>query len=78
MTRLRREIEKSPKGKVNMAKYYDYAALNIITDLTFSDLFHGLEDDNKHSWILSFFLSAKFGSVRNSLSRFYPIDKVFE
>ena len=77
MTRLRREIGKSPEGKVDMAKYYGYATLDIIADLTFGESFYGLEGDNEHSWILGFFLGAKFGSVRNSLSRFHPIDKIF-
>lgn len=76
-TRLRREAAKSPQGAVDLAKYYGYATLDIIADLTFGDSFHGLEDDNEHSWILGFFLGAKFGSVRNSLSRFHPIDKIF-
>ena len=76
-TRLRREVAKSSEGTVDLAKYYGYATLDIIADLTFGDSFHGLEDDNEHSWILGFFLGAKFGSVRNSLSRFHPIDKVF-
>ena len=77
MTRLRREIRKSPEGKVDMAKYYGYATLDIVADLTFGESFHGLEGDNEHSWILGFFLGAKFGSVRNGLSRFHPIDKIF-
>ena len=77
ITRLRREAGKEPKGKVDMAKYYGYATLDIIADLTFGESFSGLEGDNEHSWILGFFLGAKFGSVRNSLSRFHPIDKIF-
>jgi cytochrome P450 len=77
MTRLRREIGKSSEGKVDVAKYYGYATLDIIADLTFGESFDGLEGDNEHSWILGFFLGAKFGSVRNSLSRFHPIDKLF-
>ena len=77
MTRLRREIQKSPTDQVDMAKYYGYATLDIVADLTFGESFYGLEGDNEHSWILGFFLGAKFGSVRNSLSRFHPIDKVF-
>ena len=77
MTRLRREIGKNPKGKIDIAKYYGYATLDIIADLTFGESFYGLEGDNEHSWILGFFLGAKFGSVRNSLSRLHPIDKIF-
>ena len=75
--RLRREIGKARGGPIDMAKYYGYATLDIIADLTFGESFYGLEGDNEHSWILGFFLGAKFGSVRNSLSRFHPIDKIF-
>ena len=77
MMRLRREISKDPGGRVDIAKYYGYAALDIVADLTFGESFYGLEGDNEHSWIQGFFLGAKFGSVRNSLSRFHPIDKIF-
>lgn len=77
MTRLRREIGKSPGGRVDVGKYYGYATLDIIADLTFGESFYGLEGDNEHSWILGFFLGAKFGSVRNSLSRYHPVDKIF-
>ena len=66
MTRLHRERGKDPGGKVNMAKFYGYATLDIIADLTFGESFYG------------FFLGAKFGSVQNSLSRYHPIDKVFK
>ena len=78
LTRLRSEVGKSREGKVDMAKYYGYAGLDIIADLIFGESFYGLEGDNKHSWILGFFLGAKFGSVRNRVSRWYPLDKVFE
>ena len=49
----------------------------MISDLTFGESFHSLEGDNEHSWIVRIFLGAKFGSIRNSLSRFYPIDRLF-
>lgn len=77
MTRLRREIGKRPEGGIDLAKFYGYVTLDIIADLTFGESFNGLDGDNEHSWILGFFLGAKFGSVRNSLSRFHPIDKIF-
>ena len=78
MTRLPMEIGKSPEGKVDVAEYLGYPTLNVIVDLTFGELFHSLKGNNEHSWILGFFLGAKFGSVRNSLSHYYPIDKIFE
>lgn len=49
MTRLRREVSKSPEGKVNISKFYEYAALDIITGLTSGQSFYGL--DNEHSWV---------------------------
>ncbi|KAL8662407.1 MAG: hypothetical protein Q9202_004728 [Teloschistes flavicans] len=75
--RLRRELAKSSRGEVDLDKFYGYATLDIIADLTFGESFYGLEGDNEHSWILGFFLGAKFGTVRNSLSRYYPIDRIF-
>ncbi|KAL6720905.1 hypothetical protein ACLMJK_000004 [Lecanora helva] len=77
MTRLRRELGKSKDGRIDLARYYGYATLDIIADLTFGESFYGLESDNEHSWVSGFFLGAKFGSIRNSLSRFHPIDKIF-
>ena len=77
ITRLRREIGKSPNGIIDIAKFYGYATLDIIADLTFGGPFYGLEGDNEHSWIVGFFLGAKFGSIRNSLSRYHPLDKIF-
>ena len=75
ITRLRREMGKNPM--IDIAKFYGYATLDVIADLTFGEPFYGLEGDNEHSWIVGFFLGAKFGSVRNSLSRYHPIDKIF-
>ncbi|KAL1877488.1 hypothetical protein Daus18300_002475 [Diaporthe australafricana] len=73
--RLRRECAKDTN--LDLAKFYGYASLDIIADLTFGESFHGLEGDNEHEWIRAFFLGAKFGAVRNSLSYFYPLDRVF-
>lgn len=77
LLRLRREIGRTPEGKVDIAKFYSYATLDIVADLTFGESFYGLEGDNEHSWVLGFFLGATFGTVRNSLSRYYPIDRIF-
>lgn len=75
--RLRRESSKADRGRLDLAKYYGYAALDIIGDLTFGETFHGLEGHNEHSWIMGIFLGAKFGVVRTSLSHFYPLDRLF-
>lgn len=75
--RLSRESNKDGQGSLDLAKYYGYIALDIIGDLTFGESFHGLEGDNEHNWIVRIFLGAKFGAVRNSLSYFYPLDRLF-
>ncbi|TGJ81028.1 hypothetical protein E0Z10_g7742 [Xylaria hypoxylon] len=77
--RLRREAGKAASREkgIDLAKYYGYAALDIIADLTFGESFHGLKGDNEHNWVLGFFLGAKFGAIRNSLSYFYPLDRLF-
>lgn len=75
--RLRREAKKDADSVVDIGKFYGYATFDIITDLSFGDSFHGLEGENEHSWITGFFLHAKFGTVRNCLSRFPPLDRVF-
>ncbi|KFA52277.1 hypothetical protein S40293_00629 [Stachybotrys chartarum IBT 40293] len=75
--RLRREYAKAPANTLDMGKYYGYVGLDVIADLTFGESFHGLEKDNEHQWVLGFFLGAKFGAIRNSLSYFYPMDRLF-
>ncbi|KAL8726429.1 MAG: hypothetical protein Q9166_006707 [cf. Caloplaca sp. 2 TL-2023] len=76
MTRLRREVDTSSDGRVDIGKFYGYATFDTVTDLSFGESFHGLEGSNEHSWIRGFFLHAKFGTVRNVLSRFPPLDKI--
>ncbi|KAI0904195.1 cytochrome P450 [Ustulina deusta] len=77
--RLRRETKNAASREqgIDLSKYYGYAALEIIADLTFGESFNGLQGDNEHDWISGFFLGAKFGAIRNSLSYFYPLDRLF-
>ncbi|KAJ8129802.1 hypothetical protein O1611_g3827 [Lasiodiplodia mahajangana] len=75
--RLQREAKKAQDGVIDIAKYYGYVALDIIADLSLGESFHGLEGDNEHNWIVGVFLGAKFGAIRNSLSHFYPLDRLF-
>ncbi|KAA8563653.1 hypothetical protein EYC84_011675 [Monilinia fructicola] len=77
LQRLRRVTTKSASGEVDLAKFFGYLSLDIYADLMFGESFHGLEGDNEHSWILGFFLGAKFGSVRNSIQRFHPLEVIF-
>ncbi|KAH8728889.1 benzoate 4-monooxygenase cytochrome P450 [Phaeosphaeriaceae sp. PMI808] len=75
--RLRREAAKSREGFVDLTKFYGYASLDAISDLSYGDSFHGLDGDNEHDWVRRFFLGAKFGAVRSQLSYFYPLDRLF-
>ncbi|KAH6646157.1 cytochrome P450 [Truncatella angustata] len=77
MQRMRRDITRADNNVIDIAKYYGYAALDIIADLTFGESFHGLEGENEHHMIVGIFLGAKFGAIRNSLSHFYPLDRLF-
>lgn len=75
--RLRRDLGKDGQGSLDLAKYYGFIALDIVGDLTLGESFHGLEGDNEHNLIMRIFLGAKFGAVRNGLSYFYPLDRLF-
>lgn len=74
---LRREAAKADDKTVELVKFYGYVGLDVTADLTFGESFRSLEGDNEHSWVNNFFLGAKFGSVRNSLSHYYPFDVLF-
>ena len=74
--RLRRDTMKSSHGVVDIGKLYGYAAFDMVTDLSFGESFQGLKSENEHPWISAFFLHAKFGTIRNCLSRFSPLDKI--
>jgi cytochrome P450 len=77
--RLRRIAAKSStqKESIDISEYYGYAALDVISDLTFGESFHSLEGDNKNDWIRKFTIGTQFGGIRNSLSYFYPLDQLF-
>ena len=79
VSRIHREAAKSGNGDsvIDIAKFLGYLSLDLIGDLAIGQSFHGLEGDNEHSWILGFWLGAKFGSIRTSLSRFHPLELVF-
>ena len=76
ISRLRRDVVQTGDGSVDIAKYYGYASIDIMGELCLGESFHSLEGNNEHTWIMGFFLGAKFGSVRSSLSRFYPLDEI--
>ena len=75
--RLRNDIVKGGQGNVDLAKYYGYTTLDVMGELALGDSFQGLDGDGEHAWVQDFFLGVKFGSIRSSLSRFYPLDLIF-
>ncbi|KAL1610740.1 hypothetical protein SLS60_002410 [Paraconiothyrium brasiliense] len=75
MERLERELQKSTN--LDITKFYGYLSLDIIGDLSIGKSFHGLEDENEHSWLDAFWMGVSFGSLRTSLARFHPLELVF-
>ena len=74
VARLRREVDKSPNGVVDLQRFLGYATFDTVTDLSFGESFDGLGGDNENTWIQAFFFHAKFSTIRNCLSRFAPLD----
>ena len=75
--RLRRDIHQDSSNVVDIAKYYGYATLDIMGELALGDSFHSLDGNNENSWVHLFFKGVTFGSIRTSLSRYYPLDMIF-
>ncbi|KAI1860178.1 hypothetical protein JX265_010102 [Neoarthrinium moseri] len=75
IARLRREVAQSSDGNVDIQKLYGYATFDIVTDLSFGEsLLDALQGDGENEEIRTFFLHAKFSTIRNCLSRFSPLD----
>ena len=72
--KLANDCYKDGQGRLDMTKYYGYVTLDIMGELAFGNTFHSLDPDSEHGWLQSFFLGTKFGSIRTSLSRYYPLD----
>jgi cytochrome P450 len=62
--RLRRELAASPSSVVDIQKFFGYAALDTITDLSYGESMDGLAGRNEHGWIARFFLHGRFSTVR--------------
>ena len=76
ISRLRRDVVEAGNGDLDIATYYGYTSIDIMGELCLGESFHSLEGNNEHTWIMGFFLGAKFGSIRSSLSRYYPLDQI--
>lgn len=75
LTRLQHDSASAVDGLVNIQKLYGYATFDTVTDLSFGEaMTNALESITDHDEITRFFLHAKFGTIRNCLSRFWPLD----
>ena len=74
--RLRAEMASSPFQIINIHKIIGYLAIDIISDLTWGESLKSMQATEDQDWISRYFLHAKFGTVRNALSRFPPMDKI--
>jgi cytochrome P450 len=75
--KLAKDVLKDSQGRLDMTKYYGYTTLDIMGELALGDSFHSLDPDSEHEWVRGFSLGTKFGSIRTSLSRYYPLDFIF-
>ena len=76
ITRLRKDVGEAGNGDLDIAKYYGYATIDIMGELCLGESYHSLEGKNERDWLMSFFLGGTFGSIRGSLSRYYPLDQI--
>ena len=76
LSRLRKDVVEAGNTNVDIAKYYGYTSIDIMGELCLGESFHSLEGNNENTWIMGFFLGAVFGSIRASLSRYYPLDQI--
>lgn len=77
VARLQRELEAAGEreGVVDVARVFGYATFDTVTDLSYGEaMLDALEGDAHHDEIYKFFLHAKFGTIRNCLSRYWPLD----
>ena len=75
--KLANDVFKDNRGRLDMTKYYGYVTLDIMGELALGDPFNSLDPDSEHQWVQGFFLGTKFGSIRSSLGRYYPLDYLF-
>ncbi|KIM92948.1 hypothetical protein OIDMADRAFT_184951 [Oidiodendron maius Zn] len=76
IARMLREAAKTSDGQIDIQRLFGYATFDTVTDLSFGEaLLNTLEEhDTEHNEIYMFSLHAKFGTIRNCLSRFKPFD----
>ncbi|KAF7174254.1 hypothetical protein CNMCM6106_008462 [Aspergillus hiratsukae] len=76
-------IEKLHKGAatgtvMDMVKWYNLTTFDIIGDLSFGELFHGLESEDYHSWVKTLFLGIKMVPFQRLMEKHPLVAKVVE
>ena len=59
ITKLYEQISGPSTGKVDMVKWYNFTAFDIIGDLVFGEPFNCLENNQYHSWVSQIFQGVK-------------------
>lgn len=74
--RLERDASAHPQdGVIDIQKLYGYATFDTVTDLSFGEaMTNALEGSDDHDENMRFFLHAKFGTMRNCIGRYWPLD----
>jgi len=78
VARLHRELADSSTPVVDIQKFFGYAALDTITDLSYGEPMDGLVGRNEHGWIARFFLHGRFSTLRMCMCWFSPLDKILD
>jgi cytochrome P450 len=74
VARLRREI--AIDSVIDIQKFFGYAALDTIADLSYGSSLEGLPARNEHDWLNRFFIHGKFSTIRMSTCWLYPLGSV--
>ena len=76
--RLKIELKQRSSKTIDIQKIFGYATFDVISDLAWGESPKALETFEEQDWNYKFFLHAKFSTVRNCLSRYYPLDQLLQ
>lgn len=78
IARLRRELARGGEPVLDLHKFFGYAALDTIVDLSYGEPMNALAEHNEHDWVDRFFLHGRFSTWRMCTCWFYPLDRVVD
>ena len=62
------------RAKVDICKWCNFTAFDIIGDLSFGESFHCLDRDENHAWVEAIFRGVKILKMMTAFSHFPPLD----